>query len=231
MRVTLLLLIFITSLANGAEKPITWKDQLVGCVVRQQFDFSCGTASLATLIKHEFGNAAINEIDMLIPLMTLVDTEAKDRMHILADAQRVCGKEVSFTGESRGIVLRDGASLLQLWCLARLHGYDAFLRTTDLNFLLTKIDRPLIVHLVVGKGLKHFAVLRKISKTGWVYLADPTRGCKVYRIEEFVQEWQRKEVLILHKEGYVPFTGALAVQERNIVQQRRDAVRGFFRNP
>ena len=208
---------------------LTWASVRDGCVVRQQFDFSCGLASLATMLQYEFGMET-TERDLLEDLLTLAapgEAESARRETVLARAARSCGPSVSFSGEARDDLLQNGASLLQLWCLAQMYGQQAFVREADIDFLRNNLDRPIIVHLTLGENLKHFAVLRRIEGR-WVHIADPSRGCKVMLLDEFLQEWQRQEVLLLHQPvDYVPLSGVLGdtTSAAEIERRRQEAVR------
>ncbi len=188
----------------------TWADVRSGCVIRQQYDFSCGLASLATILQYEFG-LKTSERDLLHEVLALTQdaTHAPSRL-VRNRARTACGPQVSFSdGASRNALLENGASLLQLWCLARMHGVEAFVREADPEFLIRNLDRPIVVHLTIDNDLEHFAVLRKIDGR-WVHLADPRRGCKVYLLTSFLKEWQTRQVLILHNENnYTPLTGRL----------------------
>ncbi|MEM6498243.1 MAG: cysteine peptidase family C39 domain-containing protein [Pseudomonadota bacterium] len=209
--------------------PQTWAEIRDGCVVRQQFDFSCGLASLATMLQFEFGMDT-SERELLEELLALASpstVKTGQEQAVLARATDRCGASVSFAGDAREELLQNGASLLQLWCLAQMHGKQAFVRQADLSFLRQNLDRPIIVHLKLGENLKHFAVLRKIDGR-WVHLADPSRGCKVYLLSEFQEEWQRPEVLLLHEPtDYVPLSGRLGgtAAAAEIERRRQEAVR------
>lgn len=196
--------------ASSAETR-TWADVRSGCVVRQQLDFSCGLAALATILKFEFG-LKTGEQDLLQEILALaqIKPSPNDRP-ILDKANTACGSRVSFShGSARKELLENGASLLQLWCLAQMHGVQAFVREATPEFLVENLDRPIIVHLTIDDALQHFAVLRKIDGR-WVHLADPSRGCKVYLLSSFLREWRKRQVLILHRSnGYTPLQGRLS---------------------
>jgi predicted double-glycine peptidase len=130
-------------------------------VVKQQLDYSCGSAALATLLQYYFGDKK-SEKEILDKLFVPLNEKQKK------------------------IKSRKGFSLLDLRTVARTMGYEA--AGFKLPFQqLSRLSAPVIVHLEV-EGYKHFAVLRGMS---WrrVYLADPARGNLRMSLERFQGEW------------------------------------------
>jgi predicted double-glycine peptidase len=117
-------------------------------VVKQRFDFSCGAAALATLLRYGFGNS-VTEAQVMVRLFDL-PTEAEK-----ADRRRT------------------GFSLLDLQRVAQTQGYDAQGFRLEPG-QLPMLGGPVIV-FIEPRGYKHFAVLRGI-RGDRVYLADPSRG-------------------------------------------------------
>ena len=130
-------------------------------LVKQRFDFSCGAAALATMLRYAFGDQ-ISEQQILIDLFTqLSDDERK-------------------TAE------RTGFSLLDLQRVARVRGYNAEgfrLEPAQLSMLAG----PVIV-FIEPRGYKHFAVLRGV-RGDRVYLADPSRGNIRQPLYTFLDDW------------------------------------------
>lgn len=130
-------------------------------VVKQRFDFSCGAAALATLLRFGFG-ANITEQQLLADLYKLLSDEEKK-------------------------VVRDtGFSLLHLQRVAKSRGYNAQgfrIEADDLSMLAG----PVIV-FVEPRGYKHFAVLRGVEGDR-VHLADPSRGNIRLPRHVFLREW------------------------------------------
>lgn len=130
-------------------------------VVRQQLDYSCGAAALATLLTYGL-NAPTDEQSLL---RAVFDP--------LSPAQLV---ELQKTGLS----LRD------LQVLAEQRGFKAqgFRLRAD---QLTKLQRPVIVFIRPG-GYRHFAVLKGV-RDGRAYLADPSLGNVRMPLTRFVEQW------------------------------------------
>lgn len=115
--------------------------------MRQQRDFSCGVAALATLLTYYFHDP-VSESGLLDVLLgELSDLES---------------------------ITADGVSFANLRTLAHRRGYAALGVAVDYRDL-AKLGQPVIVALRVN-GRAHFSVLRGVSADGTVYLADPSWG-------------------------------------------------------
>ena len=134
-------------------------------VVRQRYDYSCGAAALATLLRYGFGNP-VTEQDVLKQLFDLLTNQEK------------------ITSRKEGFSLRD----LQRVALARSFKAEGFrMKPEDLD----KISGPVLVY-IEPRGYKHFAVLRGV-RGGRVYLADPARGNIRMPLYAFVETWRRAD--------------------------------------
>ena len=145
--------------ADRPERSI--KDLRDANVVKQQFDFSCGAAALATMLRYGFADT-VSERQILIDLFT------------------------GLSDDDRRTVERTGFSLLDLQRVARTRGYEAEgfrLEAGELRML----GGPVIV-FIEPRGYKHFAVLRGIQGDR-VYLADPSRGNIRLPMHTFLDSW------------------------------------------
>jgi predicted double-glycine peptidase len=141
-------------------------------VVKQQLDYSCGAAALATLMRYYFGE----------------DTSEKEVLSRL---------QARLTREELLYKAQHGFSLLDLKQVALQKGYRAAgFRLTFVQ--LTRLAAPVIV-FIEPEGYKHFAVLRGVDR-GRVFLADPARGNLRMSIDRFLEEWQ-DIVFVLGKPG------------------------------
>ena len=134
-------------------------------VVKQRFDFSCGAAALATLMRYGFGQD-VTEDQILVGLFDLPTAEEKLERE------------------------RTGFSLLDMQRVARARGYNAegFRLEPD---QLTMLGGPVIV-FIEPRGYRHFAVLRGISG-GRVHLADPSRGNIRMPMYAFLDSWRQAD--------------------------------------
>lgn len=130
-------------------------------VVMQAFDYSCGAASMATLLTYGLGDP-IDEIPILKSVMKAADE-----------------------GE-RAVLKEKGLSLLDLQRFAEEGGHKAhgFRIAAD---QLAKLKRPVIAY-IKPRGYEHFAVLKGV-KGDRVYLADPARGNVRMPLYQFFDMW------------------------------------------
>ncbi|MGH8607721.1 MAG: C39 family peptidase [Gammaproteobacteria bacterium] len=164
-----------TSAEETIAKRHTLKELRDQYVVKQQLDYSCGAAALATLMGHYYGEHT-SEKEILELLNTRLETMTKEEQ---ARKKRI------------------GFSLLDLKIVAQQKGYRAagFKLTVD---QLPQLLAPVIVH-VQPFGYYHFAVLRGVAGDR-VYLADPGRGNLRMSIARFLDEWEGV-VFVLGKAG------------------------------
>jgi predicted double-glycine peptidase len=141
-------------------------------VVKQETDFSCGAATLATLLTYYYGDKT-SEYEILKLL------------------------ESKLTPEEKASKLGRALSLADLKQAAEMKGYRAagFRISVD---QLSKLAAPVIV-FIQPMGYNHFAVFRGISQ-GRVFLADPARGNLRMSMGRFLDEWGGI-VFVLGKEG------------------------------
>jgi len=144
------------------ERPLrSMKDLRDSNVIKQQFDFSCGAAALATLMRYGLGDS-VTEQQVLQQLFGLL------------------------SNEERPGVLNQGFSLLHLQRVAQARGYRAEGFRLEPRFL-NSLNGPVIV-FIQPRGYKHFAVLRGI-KDDRVFLADPSLGNIRMPIYQFLESW------------------------------------------
>lgn len=133
-------------------------------VVMQHFDYSCGAASLATLLRYGYGDR-VTEYGILKRLFAILSQKEKK------------------------ISLKKGFSLLDLKRVAEALGYRAEGFRLAPKYL-PKLAGPVIVFFH-PLGYKHFAVLRGV-RGDQVYLADPARGDIRQTAYRFLDDWLGK---------------------------------------
>jgi len=134
-------------------------------VVTQRFDFSCGAAALATLMRYGLGEN-VTERQILIELFDLLSEDEK------------------------AVRRRTGFSLLDLQRVAQARGFNAQgfrLKPSQLAML----GGPVIVFIEPG-GYKHFAVLRGVHGDR-IHLADPSRGNVRQPAYTFLDSWLQSD--------------------------------------
>jgi uncharacterized protein len=147
------------------ERPLrSMKDLRDANVIKQQFDYSCGAAALATLLRYGLGDS-VTEQQLLMQLFDLL------------------------SNEERPGVLAQGFSLLHLQRVAQARGYRAEGFRLEPRFL-AQLNGPVIV-FIQPRGYKHFAVLRGINDDR-VFLADPSLGNVRMPTYRFLEDWLDK---------------------------------------
>lgn len=139
------------------------QDLLHKNVVIQQFDYSCGTASLATLLNYDLGQN-VNEGQIV---GTLLDINKKK-------------------GTLEQVIKRRGFSLLDLKLFAENQGLKASGFRLEFEDLVN-LHKPAIVPIIPG-GFKHFVVFRGADNER-VFLADPSFGNLIESIDQFKTDW------------------------------------------
>ena len=130
-------------------------------VVKQRFDYSCGAASLATILRYGLGDP-VTEREVLEQLFELLSDEQED------------------------LSRKEGFNLLDLQRVAQARGYDAQGYRLEPRYL-SKLGGPVIV-FIEPRGYKHFAVLRGVQGNR-AFLADPSRGNIRMPFYAFVDTW------------------------------------------
>ena len=136
-------------------------------IVRQAYDYSCGSAALTTVLNYYLGRS-------------------------LGERQVMEG--LLHYGESERIVERRAFSMLDMKRLVTALGYPAggFRATID---DLIDLDHPAIVP-IQHAGFKHFVVLRTIRE-GRVFLADPAVGNISFTLAQFEEKWDDNVLFIV----------------------------------
>lgn len=188
----------------------SWTERRDEAVERQSLDFSCGLASLATVLRQYHGRA-VSEGQLL---------ERLEGLRGISDARVVWGE--------RGVALSD------LALLANSYGLKAaglWLSARD----LARLTRPVIVSLRV-RGAAHFAVLRGMNETGRVFLADPAQGNRWVAPWRF-RRWfnvgadGRGSILLLSDKDRAPGNRRFYGYRERHVLLRGPSGRGLFQSP
>ena len=172
------LLLYAGSAAAGeiVPRPRSYAEIKFAATVRQQFDFSCGAATLATVLTHYWGRKT-GEIEVLNVLRARYPD---------ADWPALQKKGFSFDD--------------LIWTAAKLgfEGQGAEIPAAQ----LAKIDGPVIVHLDKGK-FQHFSVVRAV-KVGHVFLSDPIVGAVTMSVGEFERQYTGRALAIWKRGAPLP---------------------------
>lgn len=143
-------------------------------ISRQQFDYSCGSAALTTVLNYYLGR----------------DFKEQQIMEGLLKY-----------GEYDKIVERRGFSLLDMKRLVTALGHPSGGYRGTFEDLI-KLDHPAIVPIHYA-GFKHFVVVKKYHD-GRVFVADPALGNISFPEERFKQIWDDRVLFIVFPNGFKP---------------------------
>jgi len=164
--------VFPISLDVGANinKPVkNLKEIKSKYVVKQSMDYSCGPASLATLLSYYFADT-ITEQEIIKYLLLTTDLEKVEE--------------------------RKGFSLLDLKNFAQMRGYTVTGYRMDLEYLVS-LDKPVLIPIDI-KDYTHFVIFRGL-KGDRVFLADPALGNVTMKVERFLSLWRTSVGLVVSK--------------------------------
>ena len=136
-------------------------------VVKQEYDYSCGSAALATLLNYYLGEK-LTEQQVIQGLM----------QH----------------GEADKIQQRRAFSLLDMKRFCEVLGYNASGYKAEFDDLKA-LNKPAIVPITLF-GYKHFVVYRGIYGNH-IFFADPYRGNMSFTVEQFLKMWSENIVFIV----------------------------------
>ena len=143
-------------------------------MIRQEFDYSCGSSSLATILKFFF-NEKITEkevLDWVLEKKGLIDKNCKDKKKEKCKVKKL--EEL----EEKDFKL----SFFDLAEFAKEKGYKAVALALNLDEL-RKLKVPAIAFVKIRRN-EHFTVYKGMDKK-FVYLADPSFGNIKVRIGKF----------------------------------------------
>ncbi len=162
----------VTAGAARIAKPVkTFKEIRNRYIVRQSLDYSCGPASLATLLSYYFQDK-VTEAQIIKSLILTTDLEK--------------------------IKKKKGFSLLDLKNFAEMRGYEVIGYRMGLEDLV-ELNQPVLVPITI-KQYNHFVIFRGL-RGDRVFLADPAMGNITMRAEKFQALWQGGIGLVLSKAG------------------------------
>lgn len=132
-------------------------------VVIQKWDFSCGTAALATLLNYQFGDPVTEQ-----------------------EIARVLIRREEYVASPELIKVRQGFSLLDLKRYVDGRGYEGIGYG---QLILQDLIKSAPIMVPIGtNGYNHFIIFRGIWKNR-VLLADPAWGNRTTTVEQFESMW------------------------------------------
>lgn len=155
-------------------------------IVKQAYDYSCGSAALTTLLNGYIGQK-------------------------LTEQQTMNG--LLKYGEYDRIIERRSFSLLDMKRFVTALGYSSGGFRGKFSDL-TSLDKPAIVPITYA-GFKHFVVF-KAYRDGRVFVADPALGNLSFSAEHFQELWDNNTLFIIEPDVNKPATNMLALKEQDM---------------
>lgn len=155
-------------------------------IVKQAYDYSCGSAALTTLLNGYIGEQ-LNERQTMDGLMRY--------------------------GEYDRIVERRSFSLLDMKRFVTALGYSSGGYKGKFSDLVA-LDKPAIVPIAYA-GFKHFVVF-KTYKDGRVFVADPALGNLSFSADHFQELWDNNTLFIIEPPQGRELPGLLTLQESDM---------------
>lgn len=146
----------------------TWMEIRFSEMISQKKDFTCGAASLATLLTHFYG-LDVSESDVL----DLADRKSGNKFTLTEDAEAD-----SIAEAEEGNVKIEGFTYAKLSEFANEFGFAAKGIKTDYE-TLKNLKRPVIAYVEGWEEFEHFVVIRQVTDD-WIYVSDPTWGNRRY---------------------------------------------------
>ncbi len=169
---------------GGAKFPMTIDQNVVPLseiqnrnVIHQEYDYSCGSAALATLLNYYLGEN-LTENQVIKGLMEYGDRER--------------------------IASRRAFSFLDMKKFVNKLGYKGVGYKAELKDLL-ELNKPCIIPIEF-LGYRHFTVLKGIHD-GHIFLSDPFRGNTSYTLAGFENMWYENVIFVVYPEGAPEFDG------------------------
>lgn len=182
----------------GAQEPLmrrpqSWQARRYANVVRQVLEFSCGSASLATLLTFFLGRPTTEmEVITLLRQRYPAETEWRRKRE-----QGFSFEDIIFAAERLGFAAQ--AARIEVPQLPQIAG-------------------PVIVHLNKG-AWEHFSVLRA-AREGFYYIADPVQGQVTMLEHEFRREFTGAVLAVWRRGRGVPTASPLQAVRDGVSLER-----------
>lgn len=171
-------------------------------VIAQEYDYSCGSAALATLLNYSLGEN-LSEKQVIRGMMKHGDAEQIKRLRAF--------------------------SLLDMKRLCNILGYDAAGYRAEIEDLKNPEHWPCIVPIELY-GYRHFVVFRGIHD-GHVFLADPFRGNTSHTLAHFENAWYENVLFLVEAAAEKPrHENLLALTRDDLRYIREDTTWDLIKN-
>ena len=152
-------------------------------LVKQTYDYSCGSAALATLLNGHLGEQ-LTEKQVIHGLLRF--------------------------GDSKKIAERRAFSLLDMKKFVKVLGYKGVGYKAEISDLKT-LGSPCIIPITIYQ-YRHFVVFRGIHD-GHIFVADPWRGNMSFTVPQFKEMWYQNVIFVVYPNGGKELHGLRLTEE------------------
>lgn len=171
-------------------------------IVRQAYDYSCGSAALTTILQHYLGRNF---------------------------QERQVMEGLLHYGEEDRIVERRGFSMLDMKRLVTALGFPAGGFKAEMQDLID-LDHPAIVPIQYA-GFKHFVVVKTVENDR-VYIADPSKGNLTFTVERFKEAWDQNVLFVVFPGDTKPIDGLeLREEDLRYIDEQTLSLQAFQEYP
>lgn len=171
-------------------------------IVRQAYDYSCGSAALTTILQHYLGRNF---------------------------QERQVMEGLLHYGENERIVERRGFSMLDMKRLVTALGFPAGGFKAEMQDLID-LDHPAIVPIQYA-GYKHFVVVKTV-KDDRVFIADPSKGNLTFTIDRFQEAWDQNVLFVVFPGDTKPVDGLeLREEDLRYIDEQTISLQAFQEFP
>ena len=183
-----------------AQRRLTFRDIQARHTVKQQWDFTCGGAALAMVLRYQY-RIEVSEVEVVATML--------------------------HNGDRERILKERGFSLLDLKRYANARGFDAAgYMGLDVE-ALRAIGLPAIVP-VQTMDFHHFVVFRGVAGDR-VVVADPARGNMTLPLAAFANAWQGGVAFVVRSRTEPSAPNRLAVQDEELIYPRTQHLGALLR--
>jgi predicted double-glycine peptidase len=187
-----------------SKKVVSMKQMKFKNIIPQRYDFSCGSASMATILRYLYNDKNISEGKIAEEMIEIGDPK---------------------------LIREKGFSLLDMKRYAEKHGFKANGYKVEAE-KISKLKIPTII-LLNTRGYKHFVVLKGVQD-GRVYLADPSAGNRSITFDDFAKSWDGVVFVVYKKTeeiGTLKLNEAIEVPTDNVLWLSEIGMRNFVSLP
>lgn len=170
-------------------------------VVKQRFDYSCGSAALSTLLRYYLGEN-LTEEEVIKGLITY--------------------------GDPKLIEQRRAFSLLDMKRLVEALGYTGNGYKAEISDLKT-LNGPCIIPINVYQYI-HFVVFKGIYGDH-IFFADPFQGNSSYTLKKFSEIWHQNTIFVVYPKKGDLVLNALKLKESDLLIIDSYIQNAFFKQP